>query len=164
MKSVQIRLGIKSCKNYCMVEKLTKLDAAPVRTRIARKQEPSPFLKKVLIIDDDPDITLAFKLGLDDDDYYYENRRRFEVYTYNNPLVALSEFKPNFYDLLLTDVNMPYINGFELSQEILELDSNIKVCYMSAVDVNIESLRQVYPKVSFGSFIKKPVGQTRNRG
>jgi DNA-binding response OmpR family regulator len=139
-----------------MVEKLTKLDAAPVKTGIARKQEPSPFLKKVLIIDDDPDITLAFKLGLDSC-YYYENKRRFEVYIYNNPLVALSEFKPNFYDLLLTDVNMPHINGFELSQEILELDSNIKVCYMSAVDVNIESLRQVYPKVSFGSFIKKPI-------
>lgn len=137
-----------------MVEKLTKLDAAPVKTGIARKREPSPFLKKVLIIDDDPDITLAFKLGLDSY-YYYENKRRFEVYIYNNPLVALSEFKPNFYDLLLTDVNMPHINGFELSQEILELDSNIKVCYMSAVDVNIESLRQVYPKVSFGSFIKK---------
>jgi len=115
----------------------------------------TPFLKKVLIIDDDPDITLAFKLGLDSYYYYYENKRRFEVYIYNNPLVALSEFKPNFYDLLLTDVNMPHINGFELSQEILELDSNIKVCYMSAVDVNIESLRQVYPKVSFGSFIKK---------
>lgn len=78
-------------------------------------------------------------------------------YIHNNPLVALSEFKPNFYDLLLTDVNMPHINGFELSQEILELDSNIKVCYMSAVDVNIESLRQVYPEVSFGSFIKKPI-------
>lgn len=139
-----------------MVEKPTKLHAAPVITGIARKQERSPFLKKVLIIDDDPDITLAFKLGLDSY-YYYENRRRFEVYTYNNPLVALSEFKPNFYDLLLTDVNMPHINGFELSQEILELDSNIKVCYMSAVDVNIESLRQVYPEVSFGSFIKKPI-------
>lgn len=62
-----------------MVEKPTKLDAAPVKTGIARKQERSPFLKKVLIIDDDPDITLAFKLGLDS--YYYENRRRFEVYT-----------------------------------------------------------------------------------
>lgn len=64
-----------------MVEKPTKLHAAPVITGIARKQERSPFLKKVLIIDDDPDITLAFKLGLDSYYYYYENRRRFEVYT-----------------------------------------------------------------------------------
>jgi hypothetical protein len=49
------------------------------------------------------------------------------------------------------------MNGFELSQKILELDANIRVCFISAVDVNIEALREVYPKVSFGCFIKKPV-------
>jgi DNA-binding NtrC family response regulator len=159
VKSIQIRLGIESCKDYRMVETITRLesnsDATPTERGIARKQEPSPFLRRVLIVDDDPDITLAFKVGLDG--YYYKNRRRFEVYTYNNPLVALSEFKPNFYDLLLTDFNMLHMNGFELSQKILELDSNIRVCLMSAADVNMEALREVYPEVSFGSFIKKPV-------
>jgi DNA-binding response OmpR family regulator len=84
-------------------------------------------------------------------------KTRFEVYTYNNPAVALSEFKPQFYDLLLTDIYMPQMNGFELCQKILELDANVRVCFISAVDVNIEALREVYPKVSFGCFIKKPV-------
>jgi hypothetical protein len=49
------------------------------------------------------------------------------------------------------------MNGLELSQKILELDPNIRVCFMSAAEVNIKALREVYPKVSFGCFIKKPV-------
>jgi CheY-like chemotaxis protein len=52
---------------------------------------------------------------------------------------------------------MPHMNGFELCQKILELDADIRVCFMSAAEVNIEALREVYPKVSFGCFIKKPV-------
>jgi hypothetical protein len=48
------------------------------------------------------------------------------------------------------------MNGFELCEKILELDVNIRVCYMSAAEVNIEALREVYPKVSFGCYIKKP--------
>ena len=64
------------------------------------------------------------------------NNREFEVYTYNDPLVALLEFKPNFYDLLLIDINLPYMNGFELSEMILKLDVNVKVCFMSAEEVS----------------------------
>jgi DNA-binding response OmpR family regulator len=115
----------------------------------------SPFLKRILIVDDDPDITLTFKVGLDG---YYYDKRRFEVYTYNNPTAALSEFKPNFYDLLLTDINMPHMSGFELCEKVLELDVNIRVCFLSAAEVNIQALREVYPKSrSIGCFIKKPI-------
>jgi FixJ family two-component response regulator len=52
---------------------------------------------------------------------------------------------------------MPDMNGLQLSQKILEIDVNIRVCFMSAAEVNIQALREVYPKVSFGCFIKKPV-------
>ena len=96
-------------------------------------------------------------MGLEEYYYSHDDKRRFKVYTYNNPAVALSEFKPNFYDLVLTDIYMPHINGFELCEKILELDSNIRVCFISSAEVNIEALREVYPKVSFGCFIKKPV-------
>ena len=58
---------------------------------------------------------------------------------------------------MLTDINMPDMNGFQLCDKILELDVNIRVCFISAGEVNIEALREVYPKVSFGCFIKKPV-------
>ena len=108
--------------------------------------------KRILIVDDEPDITLTFKVGLDG---YYYDKRRFEVYTYNNPTKALSEFKPHFYDLLLTDITMPHMDGFELCEKILELDVNIRVCFISAAEVNIQALREVYPKArSIGCFIK----------
>ena len=82
---------------------------------------------------------------------------RFEVYPYNDPLVTLSQFKPNFYDLLLTDIYMPRMNGFELCQKILELDLNLRICLMSGAEINIQALRELYPALSLGCFIKKPV-------
>ena len=117
-----------------------------------------PFLKRILIVDDDPDLTLTFKVGLEEYHYYHDDKRRFEIYSYNNPLVAVREFKPHFYDLLLTDIYMPYMNGFELCEKILELDVNVRVCFISSAEVNIEALREIYPKArSIGCFIKKPV-------
>ena len=113
--------------------------------------------KTILVIDDDKDITFTVKSSFE-----LENDRStkgifFQVYTHNFPLLALSEFKPNFYDLLLIDVEMPKMNGFELSTKILELDANPKICFMSAADVNYEALREIYPSIGFGCFIKKPV-------
>jgi CheY-like chemotaxis protein len=127
------------------------------------KTAKEPLCKRILIVDDDTDITFTYKLGLEtyyegyEDDNYNSSKIRFQVYTYNNPLVALSEFKSNFYDLLLIDINMPDINGFELCQKILELDANVRVCFITAWEVNIEALREVYPNVSLGCFIRKPV-------
>jgi len=103
----------------------------------------------VLIVDDDPDMTSVFGLGLQDEG--------FEVYTFNDPLVALSQFRPNFYDLLLVDINMPKMNGIDLSRRLLELDSNVKICFITAGEANIEVLRELYPTRGIGCFIKKPV-------
>jgi len=117
-----------------------------------------PFIKRILVADDDPDITLTFKTGLDG--VYYgdgDKKKRFEVYTYNDSSLVVKEFKPNFYDLLLTDIYMPKMNGFQLYEKIIELDVNIRVCFMSALAVNIQALRQVYRNVGFGCFIEKPV-------
>ena len=69
----------------------------------------------------------------------------------------MKEFKPHFYDLLLTDIYMPNMNGFQLREKVLELDVNIRVCFMSALEVNISALRDIYPNISFGCFIEKPV-------
>jgi CheY-like chemotaxis protein len=120
-------------------------------------RDKDPFIKRILIVDDEPDVTLTFGVGLEGYYYHGDEKRRFEVHPYNNPQVALSQFKPNFYDLMLTDIFMPHMNGFELCQKILELDADIRICFMSAAEANIEALREVYPKVSFGCFIKKPV-------
>ena len=107
------------------------------------------FSKTVLIIDDDPDVTTVFGLGLQDEG--------FDVHTYNDPLEALSQFRPNFYDLLLLDINMPKMNGIDLSIQILELDTNVKICFVTAGEANIEVLRELYPTRSIGCYIKKPI-------
>jgi DNA-binding response OmpR family regulator len=111
--------------------------------------EEKRLSKVVLIVDDDPDMTSIFSLGLQD--------VGFEVYTYNDPLEVLSQFRPNFYDLLLVDINMPKMNGIDLSRRLLELDSNVKICFITAGEANIEVLRELYPTRGIGCFIKKPV-------
>ena len=115
------------------------------------------FWKRMLIIDDDDDTIVTFKAGIEDSDDNTDANKRIEVHTSNNPVMALSEFKPNFYDLLLVDINMPYMNGFELSEKILAIDINVKVCYMSSAEINREALREIYPSLSVGYFIRKPV-------
>ena len=104
--------------------------------------QSSPFTKMILIVDDDPDITLTFKAGLDGHYYGYgDNKKRFEVYTYNDPLLVVKEFKPHFYDLLLTDIYMSNMNGFQLCEKILELDVNIRV--WSKLDCNIIVIKKI---------------------
>jgi DNA-binding response OmpR family regulator len=121
----------------------------PIGSQKEKITNNTAFSKTVLIIDDDPDVTTVFGLGLQDEG--------FDVYTYNDPLEALSQFRPNFYDLLLIDINMPKMNGIDLSIRILELDTNVKICFVTAGDANIEVLRELYPTRSIGCYIKKPV-------
>jgi DNA-binding NtrC family response regulator len=127
-----------------------------VKRREEEQEEKKTYIKRILIVDDEPDVTLTFKVGLEE---YQDNEKRgmFEVNVYNDPEVAVLEFNPNFYDLLLTDIFMPKMNGLELYHKMVELDPNIRVCFMSAAEANIEALREVYPSVSFGCFIQKPV-------
>ena len=122
-----------------------------------QKDKLSPHVKRILVVDDDPDITLTFKNGLEEENVTSSYKVSFQAFTYNNPLLALAEFKTNFYDLLLIDVNMPKLNGFELSEKILELDLNVRICYISAGEMNIEALREQYKSLSLGCFITKPV-------
>ena len=115
------------------------------------------FWKRILIIDDDDDTIVTFKAGIEDTNNNTDVNKRIEVHTSNNPVMALSEFKPNFYDLLLVDINMPHMDGFELCEKILAIDINVKVCFMSSAEINLEALREIYPSLSLGCFIRKPV-------
>src|SRR5215831_2282952 len=106
------------------------------------------FWKRILIVDDDEDVTITFKVAIEDSDNDTDTNKRIEVYTSNTPVKALSEFKPNFYDLLLVDINMPYMNGFELSEKILAIDINVRICFMSSGEINRKALREIYPSLS----------------
>ena len=120
-------------------------------------KEQERFWKRILIVDDDEDVTLTFKAAIEDSNNGNDANKRIEAHTANNPVVAFSEFKPNFYDLLLVDINMPYMNGFELREKIFAIDLNVRVCFMSPGEINREALREIYPTRQEGCFIRKPV-------
>ena len=149
--------GDRHHQQHYLSESSPSLTDPTIEIEIKKPSPQSPFIKRILIVDDDPDLTLTFKAGLDSHYYGDGEKKRFEVYTYNDPLLVLTQFKPHFYDLLLTDIYMPNVNGFQLCEKILEFDVNIRVCFMSAIEINIQALSEVYPKVSFGCFIEKPM-------
>ena len=103
----------------------------------------------ILIVDDEIDITLAFKKGLESNG--------FTVDIYNDPVTALLNFKSDFYDLILVDVRMPKMNGFELYQEIEKVDKKSKVCFITAFEVYYHALREIFPTLEVGCFIRKPI-------
>ena len=117
----------------------------------------SSFTKRILIVDDDPDIIFTFKKGLEAENEKSSNKVFFKVNSYDEPLLALSEFKPDLYDLILIDINMPKMDGVELSSKISELDANVKICLVTAGEANVEVLRELYPTRGIGCFIKKPI-------
>ena len=85
-------------------------------------EEKQLFWKRILIVDDEADVIMTFKAAIEDSNNNNDANKRIKVYTSNNPVLALSEFKPNFYDLVLVDINMPHMNGFELCEKILAID------------------------------------------
>lgn len=107
--------------------------------------------KRILVVDDNSDIALTLRLGLEN------TKESMQVNSYDNPVKTLVEFKPNFYDLVLVDINMPLMNGFELCQKLLQKDINIKVCFMTSGEINMDAVREVHPIKSIGCFIKKPI-------
>jgi CheY-like chemotaxis protein len=120
-------------------------------------KEQQRFWKRILIVDDDADLTMTFRAVIEDSNIAVDVNKRIEVYTSNDPVASLSEFKPNFYDLLLVDINMPHMNGFDLVEKIFAIDINVRVCFMSTGEINREALREIYPTRQEGCFIRKPV-------
>jgi CheY-like chemotaxis protein len=106
-------------------------------------------LHRIMIVDDEKDITMVFRSALE--------RAGFRVEVFNNPLDALSHFKPDYYDLLLLDVRMPQMSGFELYQEIMKKDNTVKTCFISAFEVYKEELKKYMPDKEDECIIRKPI-------
>ncbi|HET6589024.1 MAG TPA: response regulator [Candidatus Nitrosocosmicus sp.] len=107
------------------------------------------FKKKILIVDDEEDITFIFKIILEDSDY--------EVEIFNDPIEALSNYKKNYYDLILLDLKLPSISGTELYIRIKDIDSNAKICFLtSSEQISLfNNSKMVLPKSI--TIIQKPI-------
>jgi two-component system, OmpR family, response regulator ChvI len=132
------------------LENQGKNTASATSTEGSIKEPPPTFLKRILIVDDDPDITLALSTVLEDNGY--------TVYVFNDPTDALSNFKQyGIYDLLIIDVVMPNMDGFEFYEKIKKIDNKVKACFITAYDVHSEALREIYPDFEIDCFMKKPI-------
>jgi two-component system, OmpR family, response regulator ChvI len=106
-------------------------------------------MTRILIVDDEPDITLSFKMILEGNG--------FKVDTYNDPVDAKGNFKAGSYDLVILDIRMPKMDGFQLYEELKKIDDKVKVVFITAFDINYEGLRKMYPELRIDSFVRKPV-------
>jgi DNA-binding response OmpR family regulator len=107
--------------------------------------------KRIMVVDDEHDLTLFYRMSLE----YYG----FEVETYNDPRIALSNFKPDYYDLIILDIKMPGMDGFELYKEIKEKDPNVKACFLTASELYYKEFRtREYSALDKELFIHKPIG------
>ena len=73
--------------------------------------------------------------------------------------LALTNFKPDYYDVALIDVRMPEMNGFDLYKEMKKSDSSMKVCFVTAFEVNYKALQEIFPDMAKESYISKPIAQ-----
>lgn len=106
-------------------------------------------MKRIAVVDDEPDITNVLKKGLE--------RYGFIVDTFNDPQAALASFQPMYYDIMIIDIRMPRINGFDLYRQVKKRDSGVKVCFLTAFQVYYEEFKKIFPTIDVKAFIRKPV-------
>lgn len=105
---------------------------------------------RVLIVDDEPDITLVMKLGLE--------IRGFEVQVFNDSMQALKRFEPGIYDLAILDINMPGVDGLTLWYKLKDIDRRIKGIFLTSLDyVDDKRSREKFPLFNRKLLVKKPI-------
>jgi DNA-binding response OmpR family regulator len=109
--------------------------------------------KRILLIDDEPDITFTIKDILEDNG--------FQVDSFNDPILALNSYKSNFYDLVILDIKMPNMDGFELYTKMREKDPKVKICFFTAIAMFTEEIKKsllaLGKTIDKDYFIQKPI-------
>ena len=108
--------------------------------------------RSILVVDDEPDIVITLRTVLE--------RNNFTVDAYTEPQQAIKSFKPDVYNLLILDIKMPQMNGFELYKELRKIDEKIKVCFLTALSKlhDYDAFkREVFPKSGQRYYVQKPI-------
>jgi two-component SAPR family response regulator len=112
------------------------------------KEGSSPYQYKILVVDDEPDILLTFKIVLEENG--------FKTDAFNDPILALRNFTAGSYDLAILDIRMPRITGLGLYKELIKIDNKIRVCFLSAIS-NYQEFSKYFPTINESQVIIKPV-------
>lgn len=91
--------------------------------------------RRILVIDNDSDICTVYEMVLQDEGY--------DCNSYTDSVKALQEFKAGYYDLVLLDVKMPGLSGFDVCKKIREFDKDVKIFFVTG-----SSSRAFFEKIS----------------
>jgi DNA-binding NtrC family response regulator len=106
--------------------------------------------KYVLAVDDDSDIVIMVEQAL--------QIHGFKVSAFTDPAMALEQFKVNCkdYTMILSDIRMPGINGYELIRKAKEIHKQVKIVLMSAFEINDKEFHNILPDIKVDAFLQKP--------
>jgi YesN/AraC family two-component response regulator len=113
---------------------------------------------KLMVVDDEKDILRVIKRDLE-----ANNNSTFKVDTFYSSELAIQAFDSHpkdYYDLILTDIRMPKINGFELYRRIKEKNPSMKIAFITAFEINKEEFNKVLPSIDVKDFIIKPISMS----
>jgi DNA-binding response OmpR family regulator len=146
-----VGLGSHDPKYYDEIITKVSLQARKQQHEHLIRDQSATSRKKVLLVDDEPDICLIYQMVLEDAGY--------QCISYTDSAKALREFRPNYYDLILLDIKMPVLNGFELCRKIREIDKAVHIIFITAAEQYYEKFRtQHYPELGRINYIQKPIG------
>ncbi|HKI09596.1 MAG TPA: response regulator [Nitrososphaeraceae archaeon] len=112
---------------------------------------------KVMVVDDEKDILRIIKRDLEADNNSF---RVDAFYSSELALQAFDNHPRDYYDLILTDIRMPKMNGFELYRRIKEKNPSMKIAFITAFEINREEFNKVLPSIDVKDFIIKPISMS----
>lgn len=106
--------------------------------------------RRILVVDDESDVNRSLREVLEPNG--------FKVDSYEDPLMALENFRTRSYDLAILDIKMPEMNGFLFLREIKKLDKNFKICFLTAGEMYYGTYSDIFSSLPADYFIRKPIG------
>src|ERR671911_1775294 len=149
-----------ACKDYdkTIMKKINSFGNLDLLTQSIQQQDQlkqttknSLKTKRIMLVEDEDDIVLLFKMILESD-------AGLKVDSFTDPFSALNNFRLGLYDLIMIDIALPKMNGFELYHNIRKLDDGVKICFLTAGEMYYEEIRKkVFPELKANCFIRKPI-------
>jgi two-component system catabolic regulation response regulator CreB/two-component system response regulator ChvI len=104
---------------------------------------------KILVVDYEHDSNLLLKTILE--------RNGFIVDCFDDPFVAMENFRSNLFSLIILNIKLPKLNGFQLYREIRKKDKKVKVCFITDGEMYYGVYTDIFNSLDENSFIRKPI-------